>query len=151
MRAKLAVPSGRTADYEAWWDDYKNYIYAKDLEGWKRLWHPQSTVKTGYVMPGVPQVISGTEHIRQYMDQLIRNVDRTEYFDDQWHQTVTPNVGFVEHGVSVIKDGHEIYRNHVIKRMTFKDGLLFEMVAYYDTLAHMDYMRRIGATTFKFG
>lgn len=151
MPAYLTNNKSHLADYEAWWDDYKTYVYAMDMEGWATLWHPESTVRTGYHMPGIPPIISGQEHIKQYMTQLVGNAQRTEYFDDQWHQTVTPNVAFVEHGVAVIKNDHEIYRNHVVKRMTFKDGLLYEMVAYYDTLAHMDYMKRIGVTTFKIG
>jgi ketosteroid isomerase-like protein len=127
------------------WRESSRAMYAGRLEEFLGYWTENGRYEVVYPVPGVPAVVEGHAALRALFTGLLGAATHVEVHDVRFHQTDDPDVAVVEERmVAELRDGGH-YENRLIIRVTFRDGLLAELLEYYGQHAHETLLRRIGA------
>jgi ketosteroid isomerase-like protein len=118
------------------WTQYTASFAARDLDGCMALWDPDGRFAVAYPQDGFPAEVRGTEHLAALLGGFLAAADHLEQRDTALHQTIDPDVAFVEFSWhATLKDGSG-YANRFISRVTFRDGRLYDVLEYYGERAH---------------
>ncbi len=121
-------------------------MYAGDIETFLEYWTADGRYEVAYPVPGVPAVVEGHDTFRQLFGGLTSAAREIRVHDVHFHQTVDPNVAFVEEKMVADLHGGGRYENTLALRVTFRDGLIREIFEYYGEVAHADFVAGLGAS-----
>jgi ketosteroid isomerase-like protein len=106
--------------------------YEKRVDEAMEHWHEDGRWEAAYPVPGLPAAVEGREALREMFAGLVALAERIEVHGQRFHQTGDPGVAFVEERMTIdLADGYR-YDNRIVMRLTFRDGLIAEMVEYAD-------------------
>jgi ketosteroid isomerase-like protein len=92
-------------------------------------------------------MVEGRAAVTRMFAGLIAAAERIEVDDVRFHQTEDPDVAFIEeHMVIDLTDGGR-YENRIVMRVTFRDGLIAEMLEYADPRPTEELLRRLGVAS----
>jgi ketosteroid isomerase-like protein len=129
---------------EAAWQRSSELLYAGEIDRFMTYWSPDARYEAALPVPGLPPVIAGTADLRAAFAGLVAGARSISVHDVRFHQTDDPDVALVEERmVAELHDGGR-YENRLAIRVTFRDGLIAEMLEYYGQFAHAELMRRLG-------
>jgi ketosteroid isomerase-like protein len=129
---------------ERTWFAQQRHLEAGDMDAWAELWAPDGRLRVVYPIAGVPPEVEGRETIKALMTSFAAAVDGISYREAAFHPTLDPDLAFAEHLLHVDLPGGGVYENRYAMRLTFRDGLLLELVEYYGERAHEDFLRALG-------
>jgi ketosteroid isomerase-like protein len=138
-----ALAAARARNEKAWRTS-SELLYAGDIDRFMTYWCEDATYEAALPVPGLPPVISGSAALRAAFAGLVGSARSIAVHDVLFHQTDDPDVAVVEERmVAELPDGGR-YENRLAIRVTFRDGLIAEMLEYYGQFAHADLLRRLG-------
>jgi len=118
-------------------------LYSGDIDGFLLHWSPEPRYTVAYPVDGFPAVIEGRDQFRMLFGGFTAAASRIEVDDVRIHQTDDPDVVIVEEHMSAdLHDGGS-YENDLIIRVTFRDGLIHDMLEYYGQVAHQQLADRV--------
>ncbi len=134
------TPSGANREL---WTRSAAALFAGRVEEFLATWTPDGVYSVAYPVPGLPATVRGHEELRSSFSGLTAFAASIRVHDVGFHQTTDPAVAFVEERmVAVLTDGYR-YENALALRVTFRDGLIAEIVEYYGELAHRSLVERV--------
>jgi ketosteroid isomerase-like protein len=120
-------------------------LYAGDIEEFLRHWVEVPRYVVAYPVAGMPAAIEGREQFVGLFGTLGAAAERIDVHDVRFHQTIDPDVAFVEERmIAQLKDG-STYENTLAIRATFEGGLIRELFEYYGEVAHAELVQRVMA------
>jgi ketosteroid isomerase-like protein len=129
------------------WQRTSSLYYAKRVEESLAWWHDEARWEGAYPLAGLPSVVEGRAALTRMFAGLIAAAERIEVDDVRFHQTEDPDVAFIEeHMVIDLTDGGR-YENRIVMRVTFRDGLIAEMLEYADPRPTEELLRRLGVAS----
>jgi ketosteroid isomerase-like protein len=129
---------------EAIWKQSRTALYAKRLDEVLTYWHEDARYEVAYPIDGFPAVVEGRAALAEIFAGFIAAAERIEVHDVRFHQTDDPDIAIVEERmVADLIDGGR-YENRLVIRVTFRDGLLAELLEYYGYREHEELLRRLG-------
>jgi ketosteroid isomerase-like protein len=130
---------------EALWKTQSEHYYAKRVDESLAHWHEDARYEAVYPVEGLPQVVEGRAELTQMFAGLVTFAERIAVEDVRFHQTDDPDVVFIEERMVIdLVDGGR-YENRVAMRVTFRDGLIAEMLEYAGPRETEELLRRLGA------
>lgn len=128
---------------ESAWRASSIALYAGDIEEFLTYWTREPRYAVAYSVRGFPSVVEGREQFRGLFGGFAAAARQIEVTQVRLHQTDDPDVVIVEeHLVADLHDGTR-YVNDLIIRVTFRDGLIHDMVEYYGQVAHQQLADRL--------
>ena len=121
---------------ESTWRASAVALYAGDIEEFLAHWTPEPRYAVAYPVDGFPSVVEGRDQFRAVFGGLAAAATRIDVTDVRLHQTDDPDVVFVEEHLAFDLPGGTRYENDVVMRVTFRDGLIDDMLEYYGQAAH---------------
>jgi ketosteroid isomerase-like protein len=129
---------------EAIWSQSSALLYARRIEEFLAFWHEDARYEGAYPVEGLPAVLEGRAALGEMFAGFGAVAERIEVHEVRFHQIDDPDVAIVEERMVVdLVDGGR-YENRLIIRVTFRDGLIAEMLEYYGQRAHAELVRRLG-------
>lgn len=120
-------------------------LFTGRVEDFLQTWTSDGVYSVAYPVPGLPATVHGHEEMRATFAGLTAFATSIQVHDVRFHQTTDPHVAFVEERmVALLVDGFR-YENTLALRVTFRDGLIAEIVEYYGELAHRSLVERVTA------
>ncbi len=118
-------------------------LYAGDTEAFLNLWTDDARYEVAYPVDGMPAVVQGEDDLRAVFTGLGALATSIAVHDVRFHQTVDPDLAFVEERmVAELADGGR-YENRLAIRVRFRDGRIAEMFEYYGERAHEALVARV--------
>jgi ketosteroid isomerase-like protein len=130
---------------EAVWERQTALLFEGRVEEAFTHWHSDARYEAVYPVAGLPAIVEGRAALTQMFAGLIAAGERIESQDFRFHQTDDPDVVFIEERFIMDLIGGGRFENRVIMRVTFRDGLIAEMLEYADRRALEDLLRRLDA------
>ncbi|GAA3521537.1 hypothetical protein GCM10022234_16800 [Aeromicrobium panaciterrae] len=128
---------------EAVWRASAIALYSGDIDGFLSYWSPEPRYRVAYPVEGIPAFIKGAEQFRAIFGGFASAAAQIGVTGVTFHQTDNPDVVIVEeHMVADLHDGSR-YENDLIIRVTFRDGLIHDMLEYYGQVAHQQLAARL--------
>ena len=128
---------------EAVWREQAALLFAKRVDEAFAHWHEDARYEAVYPVDGLPAVVEGRDALAQMFAALVSAGERIQSLDYAFHQTADPAVAFVEERFVMDLAGGGRFDNRVSMRITFRDGLIAEMVEYADRRAVEELLRRL--------
>jgi ketosteroid isomerase-like protein len=129
---------------ETTWRRMSTLFFAKRVEEALAHWHRDARYVAAYPVGGLPAVIEGRPALTELFAGLAAVTERIEVLDFHFHQTDDPDVAIIEERFTAdLVDGGR-YDNPVVMRLTFRDGLIAEMLEYYGEAEYEALLRRFG-------
>jgi ketosteroid isomerase-like protein len=126
------------------WERMSSLYYDKRVEEALALWTEDARYEAVYPVDGLPAVVEGRPALIEMFSGLVAVAERIEVQDVRFHETSDPNVVFIEERMVIdVVDGSR-YENRVVMRITFRDGLIAEMVEYADPRENETFLERLG-------
>lgn len=126
----MAATTTVTRSNQQVWTEMSSLYYAKRVDDAMALWDEHARWEAVYPVEGLPSVVEGRAALTEFFAGLASLAERIEVQDQVFHQTANPNVAFVEELMVLdLVDGGR-YENRIVMRLTFRDGLIAEMVEY---------------------
>jgi ketosteroid isomerase-like protein len=131
---------------ESTWRASAVALYAGEIETFLAYWSPEPRYCVAYPVDGFPSVIEGRDQFRALFGGFAAATERIEVTNVRLHQTEDPDVVFVEEHMSARLHGGGLYDNDLVIRVTFRDGLIHDMLEYYGQVAHQALARTLLAS-----
>jgi ketosteroid isomerase-like protein len=138
--AELAAARERN---HAVWRQQTELLFAKRIEDAFSYWHSDARYEAAYPIEGLPAVVEGRDALIQMFAALLAAGERIESQGFRFHQTDDPDTVFVEERFVMDLIGGGDFENRVVMRVTFRDGLIAEMLEYADRRAMEDLLHRL--------
>jgi ketosteroid isomerase-like protein len=140
-----AVPATTArARNEAAWRRSSALLYARRIDEFVATWTPDGRYEAALPVPGLPAVITGTADLHAAFTGLVAAARTIGVSDVLFLQTDDPDVAVIEERMHAELADGSTYDNRMCMRVTFRDGLIAEMVEYYGQFAHADLLARLG-------
>jgi ketosteroid isomerase-like protein len=137
-------PAARSHAEELWLRS-SGLLHAGRIDEFVATWCPDGRYEAALPVPGLPAVISGRDDLHAAFTGLVAGARSITVEDVRFSPTVDPDVCFVEERMHAVLADGGTYDNRMCIRVTFRDGLIAEMLEYYGQFAHAELMRRLGA------
>ena len=111
-------------------------LYAGRIDEFLEYWQPDGRFEAAYPVEGLPAVVEGREALAAVFGGLSAVATSIQAHDVRFHQTDDPDVAFVEERMVAELVGGGRYENRLVIRVTFRDGLIAELLEYYGQVAH---------------
>ncbi len=121
---------------ESTWRASAVALHAGDVEEFLAHWSPEPRYAVAYPVDGFPSVVEGRDPLRMLFGAFVGAAERIDVTDVRLHQTDDPDVVFVEEHMTVDLHGGARHENDLVMRVTFRDGLIHDMLEYYGQAAH---------------
>jgi ketosteroid isomerase-like protein len=143
--AKLDLVAARERN-ESTWRASAIALYAGDIDGFLAHWTSAPRYRVAYPVDGFPSVVEGREEFRTLFGGFASAARAIGVTGVTIHQTDDADVMFVEERmVADLHDGTR-YENDLVIRVTFRDGLIHDMLEYYGEIAHQQLAARLVAS-----
>jgi ketosteroid isomerase-like protein len=120
-------------------------LYSGDIDGFLSHWTSEPRYRVAYPVDGFPSSVEGKDQFRVLFGGFASAAEQIGVTRVTIHQTDNPDVVIVEeHMAADLHDGSR-YENDLIIRVTFRDGLIHDMVEYYGQIAHQQLAVRLTA------
>ena len=129
---------------EETWAAACRLLYSGQTEEFLQFWTPDGRYSVAYPVPGLPDVVQGHDELRAMFGAFGTATSNIEVHDVQFHQTIDPDVVFVQERMIAQLHGGGTYENVLVIRVTFRDGLIADMLEYYGQRAHEDLLQKVG-------
>jgi ketosteroid isomerase-like protein len=129
---------------EAVWKQQSTLFYAKRVEESLAHWHEDARWEAVYPVEGMPAVVEGRPALTGMFAGIAAAAERIAVDDVRFHQTDDPDVVFIEERFVADLVGGGRYENRVVMRVTFRDGLIAEMIEYSGPREIEELVRRLG-------
>jgi uncharacterized protein len=118
-------------------DRAQRLFLRKDLDGFAGMFAVDGTHELPFAPPGVPRLLRGREHIREYLTSITATpLEITGFHDQTVHETADPEVIIAEyeaHGIVV--STRRPYRMPYIQLLRARDGQIVTWRDYWSPLA----------------
>jgi ketosteroid isomerase-like protein len=137
-------PSAARVRNQRVWTESAELLYAGRIDEFLGLWSEDARYEVAYPIADFPAAIEGREALGALFAGFGAAASSIAVHDVRFHQTDDPDVAFVEERmVAELRDGGR-YENRLVLRVSFRDGLIAEVLEYYGEAAHQDLLRRLG-------
>jgi ketosteroid isomerase-like protein len=144
MPTQTTDPAAARERNQAVWKQSTQALYARRIDEFVAFWQEDGSYEVAYPIEGMPPRVEGREALVQVFQGFAAAAERIEVHDVRFHQTDDPDVAIVEERMVIdLADGGR-YENRLVIRVTFRDGLIAEMLEYYGERAHETLLRRLG-------
>ena len=123
-------PASARQRNEGLWKQMSSLYHAKRVEDALAYWHEDARYEAAFPVAGLPAVVEGRAALTEMFAALVSLAERIEVRDRRFHQTGDPDVAFVEERFIADLAGGGRYDNRTVMRITFRDGLIAEMLEY---------------------
>ena len=138
--------SVRTRNEEAWRRS-SELLNARRIDDFVETWCTDGRYEAALPVPGVPAVIAGRADLHAAFTGLVSGARSIAVDDVRFTQTEDPDVCFVEERMHAVLADGGTYDNRLCIRVTFRDGLIAEMLEYYGQFAHAELLRRLSGVS----
>jgi ketosteroid isomerase-like protein len=128
----------------ATWKASAALLYAGRIEEFLGYWREDARYEVAYPIAGMPAVVEGREALGELFAGFGAAAERIAVHDVRFHQTTDPDVAFVEERMVADLVGGGRYENRLVIRVTFRDGLIAEMLEHYGERRHEELLRSLG-------
>ena len=139
-----AIDTTATSENELLWQRAAILLYEKRVDEYLDCWHEDARYEVAYPIGEFPPVVAGKAAIGEMFAGFGSAAESISVDGVRFHETADPNVAFVEEEMTAELHGGGTYENRLIMRVTFRDGLIAEILEYYGERAHEDLLRRLG-------
>jgi ketosteroid isomerase-like protein len=126
------------------WRTCAKLLYAGRIEEFLGYWREDARYEVAYPIAGMPAVVEGREALGAVFAGFGAAAERIEAHDVRFHQTIDPDVAFVQERMVADLVGGGRYENLLVIRVTFRDGLIADMLEYYGERRHEELLRTLG-------
>jgi ketosteroid isomerase-like protein len=120
-------------------------LYAGDIDTFLGHWQPDGRYEVAYPIAPFPPAVTGHRELAMLFSAFGAHASEIRVDGVRFHQTVDPDVAFVEeHMTAELRDGGT-YENDLCLRVTFRDGRIAEIFEYYGERAHAALIERVVA------
>ena len=140
----MVSPSAARVRNQRVWTESAERLYSGRIDEFLELWREDGRYEVAYPIAGFPAAVEGREALGALFAGFGAAARSIAVHEVRFHQTDDPDVAFVEERmVAELHDGGR-YENRLVMRVTFRDGLIAEVLEYYGEVAHRDLLRRLG-------
>lgn len=126
------------------WKQSAEALYAQRVEEFLAFWHDDARYEVAYPIDGMPAIVEGKAALAEIFGGFCAASREITVSDVRFHQTDDPGVALIEETMTIRLQDGGWYRNRLILRVTFVDGLISEVLEYYGELKHLELLRRLG-------
>jgi ketosteroid isomerase-like protein len=142
-RASAEISAARERN-EAIWKRMSSLYYAKRVDEALANWHEDARWEAVYPVKGLPALVEGRAALTEMFAGVVALAHRIQVHDVRFHQTDDPEVAFIEERMVLeLVDGGR-YDNRIAMRVTFREGLIAEMLEYSGPHETEELLRRLG-------
>lgn len=129
---------------EAIWNPSVEHYNAMRIDEALEYWHEESRWITAFPVAGMPRMVDSRAEMARVWRTLYVDTERVEVENVRFHQTDDPDVAFVEERFTAYLANGGLYVSDLVMRVTFRDGLISEVVEYFDPAEQERLVRRVG-------
>lgn len=128
---------------EAIWKQTSSLYYLKRIDESLALWHEDARYEAAFPVPGLPAVVEGRAALVAMFAGMAALAQTITVHDVRFEQTDDPDVVYIDERMVADLVGGGRYENRNLIRLTFRDGLIAEMLEFSGQRALEGLLQRI--------